>query len=58
MNTGAAIASGDVLIFLHADTRLPDDAFDAIERVLAAIATGSPVVPGAGKVYRFPLFLR
>jgi rSAM/selenodomain-associated transferase 2 len=26
MNAGAAIASGDVLLFLHADTRLPDDA--------------------------------
>jgi rSAM/selenodomain-associated transferase 2 len=26
MNTGAAAASGDVLLFLHADTRLPEDA--------------------------------
>jgi len=26
MNAGAAIATGDVLLFLHADTRLPDDA--------------------------------
>lgn len=26
MNAGAALASGDVLIFLHADTRLPADA--------------------------------
>jgi rSAM/selenodomain-associated transferase 2 len=26
MNAGAAVASGDVLLFLHADTRLPDDA--------------------------------
>jgi rSAM/selenodomain-associated transferase 2 len=26
MNAGAAEASGDVLLFLHADTRLPDDA--------------------------------
>jgi rSAM/selenodomain-associated transferase 2 len=26
MNAGAAAASGDVLLFLHADTRLPDDA--------------------------------
>ncbi len=35
MNAGAAVASGDVLIFLHADTRLPDDAFAAIEHTLA-----------------------
>jgi rSAM/selenodomain-associated transferase 2 len=26
MNAGAAIAGGEVLLFLHADTRLPDDA--------------------------------
>jgi rSAM/selenodomain-associated transferase 2 len=26
MNSGAAVAKGDVLLFLHADTRLPDDA--------------------------------
>ena len=36
MNAGAAVASGDTLIFLHADTRLPDDAFSAIERALAS----------------------
>ena len=34
MNAGAAVASGEVLIFLHADTRLPDDAFGAIEHAL------------------------
>jgi rSAM/selenodomain-associated transferase 2 len=34
MNAGAAEAGGDVLIFLHADTRLPDK-FD--EKVLAAV---------------------
>ena len=41
MNAGAAAARGEVLIFLHADTRLPDDAFDVIERALA-----SPKVAG------------
>ncbi len=34
MNAGAAISKGDVLLFLHADTRLPSDARQAIERVL------------------------
>jgi len=30
MNAGATVASGDVLLFLHADTRLPDGAVDAL----------------------------
>lgn len=30
MNTGAMVAAGDALLFLHADTRLPPDAFDLI----------------------------
>lgn len=38
MNTGASLARGDVLLFLHADTQLPDAA-DAI--VLEAIAAGA-----------------
>ncbi len=41
MNAGAALASGDVFIFLHADTRLPTDALKAIER-----AFKSPQVVG------------
>lgn len=32
MNAGAAVARGRVLLFLHADTRLPDDAQAAIKR--------------------------
>ncbi len=36
MNAGAAAASGDVLMFLHADSFLPDDAFRAIESALAS----------------------
>jgi rSAM/selenodomain-associated transferase 2 len=34
MNTGAAVATGEVFLFLHADTLLPDDAFCAIEHAL------------------------
>ena len=34
MNNGAAAASGDVLLFLHADTRLPDDFVSRIEQAL------------------------
>lgn len=35
MNAGAAHASGDVLLFLHADTRLPPDALGDIRAALA-----------------------
>jgi rSAM/selenodomain-associated transferase 2 len=39
MNSGAAVAGGDVLLFLHADTRLPQDA-DALLREAGANADG------------------
>ncbi len=39
MNAGAAEADGDVLLFLHADTRLPPD---AAMRVRRAIVGGAP----------------
>jgi uncharacterized protein len=45
MNAGAAISTGEHLLFLHADTRLPTDYRVEIERVLA-----TPVACGA-----FPL---
>jgi rSAM/selenodomain-associated transferase 2 len=35
MNHGARATGGDTLLFLHADTRLPDGAARAIERTLA-----------------------
>jgi len=35
MNAGAAVASGDVLLFLHADTRLPPDADTTVAQALA-----------------------
>lgn len=38
MNAGAAHASGDILLFLHADSQLPDD---AIARVSDAVASGA-----------------
>jgi rSAM/selenodomain-associated transferase 2 len=34
MNAGAAAATGDVLLFLHADTHLPADAGELVERAL------------------------
>jgi len=34
MNAGAALARADTLLFLHADTQLPDDALQAIETAL------------------------
>ena len=35
MNAGAALATGEVLLFLHADTRLPSGAAEAVQRALA-----------------------
>ncbi len=46
MNAGAKIAKGDVLIFLHADTQLPGNAFAAIERALLS----PEVVGGAFRI--------
>ncbi|MGH7231415.1 MAG: TIGR04283 family arsenosugar biosynthesis glycosyltransferase [Nitrospiraceae bacterium] len=34
MNAGAAVSRGDVLLFLHADTRLPSDAGESVARAL------------------------
>jgi rSAM/selenodomain-associated transferase 2 len=34
MNAGAAAAAGDAFLFLHADTRLPEDAAALVERAL------------------------
>jgi rSAM/selenodomain-associated transferase 2 len=34
LNCGAREATGDVLVFLHADTRLPEDAVSLIEKLL------------------------
>ena len=41
MNAGAALARGEVLVFLHADTQLPADADAAVRgRSLTSVATG------------------
>src|SRR5580704_16244557 len=40
MNAGAALGSGDALLFLHADTTLPDDADRLIDAALARRAWG------------------
>jgi rSAM/selenodomain-associated transferase 2 len=40
MNAGAAAARGDALVFLHADTRLPDGALAAIGAALEGNAWG------------------
>ncbi|MFZ2553968.1 TIGR04283 family arsenosugar biosynthesis glycosyltransferase [Psychrobacter urativorans] len=34
MNTGAAQATGNILLFLHADTQLPEDAISRVKQVL------------------------
>jgi rSAM/selenodomain-associated transferase 2 len=39
MNAGAAAASGEILIFLHADTRLPVDALLLIDRAMTGSAS-------------------
>jgi len=46
MNNGADIAKGEVLLFLHADTLLPDDAFRIIEHALKA----QEIVGGAFRI--------
>ena len=35
MNAGAALATGDILLFLHADSRLPDGGVDLVSREMA-----------------------
>lgn len=54
MNLGARAASGDVLLFLHADTRLPEGALIAIDHALRQHRWGRFDVRIAGK----PLTLR
>ena len=60
MNAGARVASGDVLLFLHADVALPPDAATWVERVLAdpAVVAGAFrtwTVADAGRSWVAPL---
>ncbi|MBI5677499.1 MAG: glycosyltransferase, partial [Planctomycetes bacterium] len=43
MNTGAKLCTGDILLFLHADTLLPDNAFCEIRKRMSdtTVAGGS-----------------
>lgn len=50
MNAGAAVATGDVLLFLHADVRLPQD---AVAHVWAALEDPL-VVAGAFRTWTIP----
>lgn len=47
-NAGAAAAHGDVLVFLHADSRLPAGAYGALRRALR-----DPACPGGNFALRF-----
>jgi len=47
-NAGAAFATGRALLFLHADTRLPDSAIESIEQALA-----EPAIVGGNFKLRF-----
>ena len=48
MNTGASVASGDTLVFLHADTRLSPGALEAVRHAL-----GDPRIEGGTFRLRF-----
>ncbi|WP_334190444.1 TIGR04283 family arsenosugar biosynthesis glycosyltransferase [Noviherbaspirillum sp.] len=39
MNAGAALAKGDILLFLHADTKLPGNALNAMQDVREGLAS-------------------
>jgi rSAM/selenodomain-associated transferase 2 len=51
MNAGAAAADGEALLFLHADTRLPDGAAAVIEAALAGHVWGRFDVRIAGRPF-------
>ena len=59
MNAGAALAQGDVLLFLHADTRLPPDAATAVAAALRGeVAWGRFDVTISGRSRLLPIVAR
>ena len=55
LNTGAAAATGDILVFLHADVWLEPGAFDSVEKTLASGYVGGGFlqkIDGKGILYR------
>jgi rSAM/selenodomain-associated transferase 2 len=55
MNAGAHIATGDALLFLHADTRLPDAVVPVIEQALRRRAWGRFDVAITGRSMWLPV---
>jgi len=55
MNAGAAAASGRALLFLHADTTLPAEPFERVERALARCGWGRFDVRIAGRSRWLPV---
>ena len=53
LDAGAAAATGDVLLFLHADTRLPEDALDHVR-----VALSDPAVVGGNFFLRYVPYTR
>ncbi|VVS95539.1 TIGR04283 family arsenosugar biosynthesis glycosyltransferase [Desulfoluna spongiiphila] len=60
MNAGARASRGDILVFLHADTRLPDGAFDRIRETLSTrrYVAGAFTLRFAGDKKSFALISR
>ena len=55
MNAGAAAATAPLLIFLHADTRLPDGALAAVQNALSGAVWGRFDVAIAGRSAMLPV---
>ena len=58
MNVGASVATGETLLFLHADCRLPADALDAVGEARAAARWGRFDVALSGRSAMLPIVAR